>query len=122
MSGSRQRPYDFLREKPADWFGTDTQTNATATASAPAGSANVQQQLCSIHASLSATGTALLQIKDGATVIWQRSITATTPVDFTFKNPLKVTLGNQITAVLAAGGSAVVGNVAITGFSETAAD
>src|SRR5437660_8909680 len=101
MSLARQLKYDYTRERPAEWFGNGTATNATATASAPAASANVQQYLTSLHVSFNAAGNGIVQILDGATVIFQKS--AVNPgFDIVFKNPLKATLGNQITATIAA--------------------
>lgn len=104
--------------RPADVLSTAVATNATATgtiAAPPAGTANY---IAGVSATFSAAGTALCQLKDGATVVQQWYVTNTAPLQITYTNPLKMTPATATTLVLAAGGAAVVGAVSMSAYQQ----
>lgn len=102
----------------SDWTAKDSQSNALATASKAAPAAGKRHYLTGVYASYSAAATGLLQVKDGATVILERYVKDTVPADIHFARPIRVTDATAVSAELAAGGAAVVGKVAIMGFTE----
>lgn len=97
----------------AGWVETATGTNAIATASR-ASAAVHRPVIYGVSASFSAAATQLLQIKNGATVVWEGYIY--TSRDVTFPAGIALPAGSTITAVLAASGSAgIVGKVSLHG-------
>lgn len=91
------------------WAETAADTNAITTATKAAAS-DKQHVVYGASASFATTATALLQIKDGSTVIWQDYVYD--KVDLTFPKGLAGTKGNAMSAVLAAsGGPAQVVNL-----------
>ena len=104
--------------RPADFSANAVATNATATATVTAPPAGTANYICGVSASFSAAGTALCQLKDGATVVQQWYVTNTAPLQITFANPLKMTPTTATTLVLSAGGAAVVGAVSISAYQQ----
>lgn len=99
---------------PAGWVEKDSQTNALATATRAAES-NKSHLVFAVSASFSATASALLQIKDDTTVIWEGYVYDKEHV--TFPRGLKIEEGSACSAELSAGGAAIVGKVNIHGAS-----
>jgi hypothetical protein len=98
------------------WNEKDSQDNLAATAKRVA-SPNKKHYITGVSASFSAAATKLLQIKDGVAVIWEGYVHNGQPFDFL--QPLEITAGNEVSAVLAASGTAgVIGKVNLTGFTE----
>jgi hypothetical protein len=104
--------------RPADTLANASATNATATATVNAPPAGTANYVCGVSATFSAAGTALCQLKDGATVVQQWYVTNTAPLQITYANPLKMTPATATTLVLAAGGAAVVGAVSISAYQQ----
>lgn len=98
----------------AGWNEADSATNDTATAAHSAETGN-QHVITSVQGAFSAAAIALLQIKDGSTVVWELYIHNADAV--LFQGGIKGTRGNAVSAVLAAGGSGIVGKVNIQGFT-----
>lgn len=103
---------------PAGWIVPASANNATATATkaVPAAAGGKKNVVFGVDASFSAAPTApvLLQIKDGATVIWEGYVSA--PVSRQFKRGLAITPGNACSAVLAASGTGgTIGKVNLDG-------
>ena len=96
----------------AAWIEADSQTNAVATATKAAASSR-QHIVYGVSASFSATATALLQIKDGTTVVWEGYVYDKESVDF--PRGIAMTRGGATSAVLAAGGGGIVGKVNLHG-------
>lgn len=124
MSLSR-RPIQYVGQirRGTDWNQNASATHAAATAT-QAAVTNTQFSLTKVSASFGTApaGPILLQILDGATVIWQRQV-PTTGIDLDFCDcPLRATAGNLMQAVLADGGAGVVGVVNIAGLSDIVAD
>lgn len=100
-----------------DFSVTDSQTNATATAT-QAAVAGRRHHITHVVASLSAAGTALLQVLLGTTVVLERYITVNTPADLLFTLPVRGNVNELVSATLAAGGVGVVGKVTLQGRTE----
>lgn len=101
----------------ATWTETAQATNGTATASHAAESGRAHY-VTSIVAGFSGAGnTANLELKDGTTTIMQ--VDVHDDIELEFSHPIRITPGNKVDAVLAAGGSSIVGNVSIAGFTES---
>ena len=86
------------------WSETASDTNAETTAT-KAANPNRQHIIYAVSASFSTTVTALLQIKDGSTVIWQDYVYDKVLLEF--PRGLSITRGNAASAVLAASGGPV---------------
>lgn len=98
---------------PGGWVATGSADNALAAASkaAEAGKTHV---ITGFAASYSGAKTGLLQIKDGATVIFEQYIVNSDGLTLN----IKATAGNAVSAELAASGTlGVIGNVNLTGFT-----
>jgi len=89
---------------------TDSATNDTATATIAAVSGK-QYAITSVSASFSATAEAVLQIKNGSTVVWEDYIYD--KIQLNFPDGIAASRGNAVSAVLAAGGATIVGRVNI---------
>ena len=98
----------------AGWIVTDSKTNATATA-AKAADASKQHIVKQLSASFSASTTALLQLKDGNTPVWEGYVVDSAVIEFS--EGIAITFGNACSAVLAAGGAGVVGKVNMHGIT-----
>ncbi len=105
---------------PAGWVASATATAATATATqaaptAPAGGSPKVLVIFGVDASFSATPAApvLLQVRDGASVIWSDYIGQN--YQRQFQRGIRVTAGNAASAVLASGGASVIGWVNLDG-------
>ena len=97
------------------WAARDSKDNALATAS-QAGEADKKHYITGVAAGYSAAKVGLLQIKDGATVIFEHYVN--TAFDLSFPAPLKGTSGNAVSAELAASGAAGnIGKVNLIGFT-----
>ncbi len=83
----------------AGWVETDVQGGAAA--AIRAAEADKQHIVYAVDASFSATGSDVLQIKDGVTVIWQGHVYDSREV--TFPEGLPGSLGALVTAELGAG-------------------
>lgn len=104
------------REYPSTVLAKDSKDNAVATATAAAGSSNQQYRIAGIDASFS-TGatTGLLQLLDGATVIWEGYLTGT--LRHNFMSPIQGSLASSFSAVLTASGTAgVIGKINLRGY------
>lgn len=93
-----------------------SQDNAVATATAAAGTANQRYRITGMEASFSVNTTAgLLQLLDGATVIYEHYFTG--GMRHNFIQPIQGSLGSSFSAVLTASGTAgVIGKVDIRGY------
>lgn len=97
------------------WCVTASADNALATAT-KAAAADKAHYISGIAAGYSAAKVGLLQVKDGAEVIFEHYVD--TAFDLSFPAPLKSTRGNAISAELAASGTAgVLGKVNLVGFT-----
>lgn len=87
------------------WIAKDSKDNATATATKAAVSGK-QHVVHGVDASFSVTPAApcLLQVLDGASVVWEGY--ASSPVSIPFGAGISITVGNATSAVLAASGTA----------------
>lgn len=94
----------------------DSRDNAVATALAAAGNSNQRYFITGMDASFSTGATAgLLQLLDGATVIWEGYFTGT--MRHNFISPIQGSLASSFSAILTASGTAgVIGKVGIRGF------
>jgi hypothetical protein len=102
----------------AEWIAQGNATNALATAT-KAGIANRKHTVQGVSASYSAAQIGLLQLKRNGVVIWQRYIH--NAADINFDDGLREDLGNPgdpVSAELAAGAAAVVGQVELWGSTE----
>lgn len=98
-----------------NWVVKANADNAAATAT-KAASIGQTYYVTGVAAGFSAAATKLLQILDGATVIFECPVVNAGVI--TFPSPLKATQGNAVSAVLAASGtSGNVGYVNLTGFT-----
>lgn len=98
------------------WADTDSQDNAAATATKAAVTGEAHH-ITGVSASFSAAAIALLQIKDGTTVIWEDYVHNGLAREFV--SPLVITAGAVANAVLAASGTpGLIGKVNIKGFTE----
>lgn len=98
-----------------NWVEKANADNAAATAT-KAAAAGQTHYITGVAASFSATASALLQIKDGSTVIFEQVVYD--HVEIKFDTPLKGTSGNAVSAVLAASGTAgTIGYVNLIGFT-----
>jgi selenophosphate synthase len=86
------------------WSETASDTNAETTATRAAESGR-QHIIYGVSASFATTATALLQVKDGSTVIWQDYVYD--KLNLTFPQGLSATKGNAVSAVLAASGGPI---------------
>jgi hypothetical protein len=86
------------------WAETASDTNAATTA-ARAAETGRQHIIFSASASFASTATALLQILDGATVLWEDFVYD--KVNLEFPKGLSGTKGNSVSAVLAASGGPI---------------
>lgn len=87
-----------------------------ATAAAAAGNQNQRNYITGVDASFSvASTTALLQLMDDATVIWEQYVQGHAEINF--PSPIVGTLGKSFSAVLAASGTAgTIGKVNLRGY------
>lgn len=94
----------------------DSKDNAIATATAAAGTAVQRYYITGMDASFSTSVTAgLLQLLDGATVIWEGYFSSA--LRHNFIHPIKGSLASSFSAVLTASGTAgVIGKVDIRGY------
>lgn len=94
----------------------DSRDNAVATATAAAGTATQRYCITGMDASYSTGATAgLLQLLDGATVIWEGYLTGVLRQNFI--QPIEGSLASSFSAVLTASGTAgVIGKVDIRGY------
>lgn len=83
------------------WAVKDSKTNSAATA-AKAAEAGKQHTVFSVDASFASTASALLQILDGTTVVWESYVYDAKEI--TFPRGLSITKGSACSAVLAASG------------------
>lgn len=94
----------------------DSKDNAIATATAAAGTATQRYYITGydISYSVAATG-GMLQLLDGATVIWEQYISGRNFINFI--QPIQGSLASSFSAVLTASGTAgVIGKVDIRGY------
>lgn len=100
------------------WVEKASADNDAATATRTA-ETNKCHYITNVSASFSATKSALLQIKDGSTVIAEHYVYD--QATLTFPAPIKCTSGNAVSAVLAASGSGgTLGKVVLSGFTKEA--
>lgn len=103
---------------PTTWTVVASQTNATATATKSA-EAGKTHYITGISFSMSAApaAAAVVQIKDGTTVIDQMQVPAAAQAPFVhnYTPPLQVTMGNLASITVGALGSGVVGTVVLKG-------
>lgn len=94
----------------------DSKDNAVATATAAAGTATQRYFITGMDASYSTGATSgLLQLLDGATVIWEGYFSSA--LRHNFIHPIKGSLASSFSAVLTASGTAgVIGKVDIRGY------
>lgn len=106
----------ITRENSSTVLAKDSQNNAVATATAAAGSSNQRYYITGMDASFSTAGTfGLIQLLDGATVIWEGYFSGT--MRHNFISPIEGSLGSSFSAVLTASGTAgVIGKVDIRGY------
>lgn len=94
---------------------TASADNATAIASRAA-EVGKSHYIAGVYASYGAAKTGLLQIKDGAAVVFEQYVYDKEVIVFT--RPVKATLGNAVSAELAASGTAgVLGKVNLSGYT-----
>lgn len=106
-----------INEYLENWTVTASADNAAATAEKAAATGK-KHYVAHVSGSFSVAKIKLLQIKDGATVIWEGYVHNALTADFPV--PLPVTKGNAVSAVLAAAGTAgEIGKVNISGFTIT---
>lgn len=97
------------------WAVSASADNALATAT-KAAVAGKSHRITAIFASYSGSKTGLLQIKDGAAVIFEQYIVNADVISL--PAPLKITAGNAVSAELAASGTAgILGKVNLAGFT-----
>lgn len=96
----------------------DSKDNAVATALAVAGTATQRYYITGYDVSYSVAATGgLLQLLDGATVIWEQYISGRNFINFI--QPIKGSLASSFSAVLTASGTAgVIGKINLRGFLE----
>lgn len=100
----------------ATWTEDAVATNALATATHAAGGAGTKHYLTALYASYETAAVGLLQIKDGATVIWQGYVYDSLPLPFA--RPLEISDNSDVSVELAASGSAGIdGVVSIAGYT-----
>jgi hypothetical protein len=105
------------REYPSTVLGKDSKDNAIGTATAPAGNTSQRNYITGVEASFSVLATsALLQIKDDTTVIWEQYIHGSANIEF--PSPIVAgALAKAMSAVLAASGTGgVIGKVNLRGY------
>ncbi len=108
------KPVEALPSDP--WIANASADNAATTAT-KAAAAGKTHYITSVSASFSLTKNALLQIKDGATVIFEHEVYDQSVIHF--PTPIKGTSGNAVSAVLAASGTAgTLGKVNLVGFTK----
>lgn len=96
------------------WTQTASAVAALATASRPAVTYD-EHYITGVSASYSAAQIGLLQIKDGATVVWEGYVH--NQKDVSFPKPLQLTNGNAVSAELTAGAAGVTGKVTLIGYT-----
>lgn len=94
----------------------DSKDNAVATATANSQTPNQNYNITGIDASYSVSSTSgLLQLQDGATVIYEQYVHGHAEINF--DSPIEITMGNSVSAVLAASGTAgTIGKVNLRGY------
>lgn len=98
-----------------NWVEKANADNAVATAT-KAAAAGQTHYITGVAASFSATAAQLLQIKDGATVLFEQVVYD--KAEIKFDASLKGTSGNAVSAVLAASGTVgTIGYVNLIGFT-----
>lgn len=104
------------KEYPSTVLAKDSKDNAVATATAAAGNSNQRYRITGMDASFSTGATVgLLQLLDGATLIWEGYFTGT--LKHNFISPIQGSLGSSFSAVLTASGTAgVIGKVDLRGY------
>lgn len=99
-----------------DWAAVATAANALATATRAAEPGN-SHRITGVLASFSGSSVALLTVKNGAAIIAQHYVTNQSII--TLPAPLKASIGNAVSAELAAGGVSITGTVTLLGFTVT---
>jgi hypothetical protein len=104
------------REYPSTILAKDSQDNAEATASVTPTNSNQKVYITGVDASYTTLDTvALLQIKEGNTVIWENYVHTSAFVSF--PSPLTGAYGASMSAVLAASGTGSnIGKVNLRGY------
>lgn len=103
------------RQYPSKVLAKDSKDNAVATATAPTGASHQRYYITGVDASYSAAQIGLLQLQDGATVIWEGYVHNAESI--TFDSPIEGSLASSFSAVLAASGTAgVIGKVNLRGY------
>jgi len=98
--------------------GSGKQTNLLATATLAAPGEGKRMRVVKVDASYSSSSTSgLLQIKSGATVIFEKYIHGAGAHDFSDYGLPAININEAMSAELAAGGAGIVGTVTISGFS-----
>lgn len=86
------------------WIEKASDTNAVTTAT-KAAITNRQHIVYGVDASFASTASALLQILDGVSVVWEGYVYNSREVDF--PKGISITRGNAVSAVLAASGGPI---------------
>lgn len=109
-------PTPLNRQYPSTVLAKDSKDNAVATATAAAGASHQRYYITGMDASYSTSGTAgLLQLLDGATVIWEGYFSG--QMRHNFISPIEGSLASSFSAVLTASGTlGVIGKVDIRGY------
>lgn len=105
------------REYPSTILAKDSKDNAVATALAAVGNSDQRYFITGFDASFSAATTTfeLIQLLDGATVIYEQYFN--TAIRHNFISPIQGSLASSFSAVLTASGTAgVIGKVDIRGY------
>lgn len=98
------------------WVVSASQDNALATAAKAADSAGRSHHITGVYASYSTTKTGLLQIKVGASVVFEIYVVNSLAINFEI--PIQCAPGQAVSAELAASGTAgQIGKVNLTGFT-----
>lgn len=105
------------KEYPSTVLAKDSKDNAVATATAAAGNSNQRYRITGFDASFSAATTAfaLIQLLDGATVIYEHYFN--TAIRHNFISPIQGSLGSSFSAVITSSGTAgVIGKINLRGY------
>lgn len=109
-------PTSLNRQYPSKVLAKDSKDNAVATATAPAGASHQRYYITGMDASYSVgTTVGMVQLLDGATVIWEGYLTGV--MRHNFISPIEGSLASSFSAVLTASGTAgTIGKVDIRGY------
>lgn len=104
------------REYPSEILAKDSKDNAEATATVTAGVGNQRIYITGVDAFFSvSTTSALLQLKDGSTTIWEGYVHGRAEINF--PSPLKGSMATAFSAVLEASGTGgTIGKVNLRGY------